>query len=96
MIPDYSSRTLDDLTSLVGKRAVVTGGAQGIGAATVARLAEAGADVLVTDIDEVGAAAMAATVAQQTGRKVISTRIDIGDTSTIVAAADLCVEKLGG
>ncbi|MDA2968065.1 MAG: SDR family NAD(P)-dependent oxidoreductase, partial [Actinomycetota bacterium] len=91
MIPDYSSRTLHDLTSLVGKRAVVTGGAQGIGAATVARLAEAGADVLVTDIDEVGAATLAAAVAQQTGRKVISTRIDIGDTSSIVAAADLCV-----
>ena len=47
MIPDYSSRTLNDLASLAGKRAVVTGGAKGIGAATVARLAEAGADVLV-------------------------------------------------
>jgi NAD(P)-dependent dehydrogenase (short-subunit alcohol dehydrogenase family) len=96
MIPDYSSRTLNDLTSLVGKRAVVTGGARGIGAAAVARLAEAGADVLVTDIDEAGAAATATAVAQLTGRQVLSTRIDIGDTSTIVAAADLCVEKLGG
>ena len=96
MIPDYSSRTLNDLTSLAGKRAVVTGGAKGIGAATVARLAEAGADVLVTDIDEAGAAATASAIAKQTGRQVLSTRIDIGDTSTIVAAADLCVEKLGG
>jgi NAD(P)-dependent dehydrogenase (short-subunit alcohol dehydrogenase family) len=96
MISDYSSRTLNDLTSLAGKRAVVTGGAKGIGAATVARLAEAGADVLVTDIDEAGAAATASAVAKQTGRNILSTRIDIGDTSTIVAAADLCVEKLGG
>jgi len=36
---------------LVGRRAVVTGGAGGIGAATCALLAEHGADVVVADID---------------------------------------------
>ncbi|WP_375427802.1 SDR family NAD(P)-dependent oxidoreductase [uncultured Sphingomonas sp.] len=38
------------------KRAVVTGGASGIGRATALRLAEEGAQVLIGDIDEQGAA----------------------------------------
>jgi len=45
--------------SLAGRRALVTGGASGIGAACVQRLAEAGADVTVADIDEAGAKAVA-------------------------------------
>jgi NAD(P)-dependent dehydrogenase (short-subunit alcohol dehydrogenase family) len=37
------------------RRAIVTGGASGIGRATAARLAADGIDVLVTDVDEAGA-----------------------------------------
>lgn len=96
MIPDHSSRNLTDLTSLVGKRAVVTGGARGIGAATVARLAEAGAEVLVADIDEQGAAATADAIATRFGRKFSSCRIDVADTSSIIAAAEFCLTQLGG
>lgn len=43
-----------------GKRAVVTGGASGIGAATARRLAAEGAWVLIGDIDVAGAEAIAA------------------------------------
>jgi 3-hydroxybutyrate dehydrogenase len=49
--------------SLHGRKALVTGGASGIGAATVRALAARGAHVVVTDVDEVGAAALAAEVA---------------------------------
>jgi len=42
-----------------GKRAVVTGGASGIGRATALRLAEEGAAVIVGDIDEAGGRALA-------------------------------------
>lgn len=45
----------------VGKRAVVTGGASGIGRATALRLAAEGAEVVIGDIDEAGAARTAAT-----------------------------------
>ena len=96
MIDDHSERSLHDLWSLAGRRAVVTGGAAGIGAATVRRLAEAGADVVVADIDESGAARTAVEVAGITGRRVISTRLDVADTATVVATADTCVERFGG
>jgi len=45
--------------NVAGKIAAVTGGASGIGAALARRLSEAGATVIVADLDEVGAAAVA-------------------------------------
>ena len=48
-----------DNGSLTERRAIVTGGASGIGKATAVALAELGADVVVTDIDEDGGAAVA-------------------------------------
>ena len=45
--------------SLAGRRALVTGGASGIGAATVRALAARGAHVVVADIDTSGATALA-------------------------------------
>ena len=47
---------------LAGRRAIVTGGASGIGRATAFALARLGADVVVTDIDEAGGANVAAEV----------------------------------
>ena len=50
-IPDLSSLPLASLYSLAGRSAVVTGAAWGLGKATARRLAEAGASVLIADID---------------------------------------------
>ncbi|GAA3733382.1 NAD(P)-dependent dehydrogenase (short-subunit alcohol dehydrogenase family) [Spinactinospora alkalitolerans] len=47
------------MTRFTGRVAIVTGGASGFGAATVARLAEEGARVLVADVDGAHAAAVA-------------------------------------
>jgi len=46
---------LKDLLNLQGKAAIVTGGAKGIGYGISYRLAEAGAKVLIADMDEAGA-----------------------------------------
>ncbi|NNM05896.1 MAG: SDR family oxidoreductase [Gemmatimonadetes bacterium] len=43
---------ISDLTSLQGRVAVITGGASGIGLGVAARLAEAGAEVALLDIDD--------------------------------------------
>ena len=48
------------MSRLDGRLAVVTGGAGGIGSAICRRLAEEGSEVVVTDLDEVGAATLAA------------------------------------
>jgi NAD(P)-dependent dehydrogenase (short-subunit alcohol dehydrogenase family) len=50
-IPDVSERSISDLLSLKGRVAVVTGGAAGIGYAISDRLAEAGAHVLIGDLN---------------------------------------------
>jgi NAD(P)-dependent dehydrogenase (short-subunit alcohol dehydrogenase family) len=50
---------MTDELDLTDRRAIVTGGASGIGRATARMLAAAGADVVVTDIDEPGGARVA-------------------------------------
>lgn len=47
---------------IAGKSAIVTGGAMGIGFGVVSRYVEAGANVLIADLDADGAAARAATL----------------------------------
>lgn len=96
MIADHSSRSLDDLWSLTGRRAVVTGAARGIGARIALRLAEAGASVLLADLDATLATTTAAEITSITGSTTDATFIDISDTSSIVAAADRVVATWGG
>jgi len=87
---------LTDLLSLAGRRAVVTGAAQGLGKAIAARLAEAGADLLLIDLNEDAAREAAAELADRYGVRVASTRADVTDAASVAAAADLAVVELGG
>ena len=95
-VADVSNRSLAELVSLAGRVAVVTGAAWGLGKATARRLAEAGASVLIGDIDEEKAAATAAEISQAYGARVLSVRMDVTDSSAIAAAADLAMRELGG
>lgn len=95
IVPDVSEHPLADLLSLRGRRAVVTGAAWGLGKATARRLAEAGAAVLIADIDEEAAKAAADELAKRFETTVLATRMDAGDTESIRAAVTLAVAELG-
>ena len=69
-----------------GKRAVVTGGASGIGRATALRLAEEGAYVLVGDIDEAAATELAETSNGRIGWR----RCDVTQAEEIQALVEAC------
>ena len=93
---DVSDRSLTDLLSLTGRHAVVTGAAQGLGKAIAARLAEAGADLVLVDLNEDAARAAAVELADRFGVRALGTRADVSDSASLAAAADLAVAELGG
>lgn len=65
-----------------GRKALVTGGASGIGAAIVRRLASEGAQVTIGDVDTDGAAEVAA----EAGAEVV--RLDVTDPASARAAVE--------
>ncbi len=68
-----------------GRKAFVTGGARGIGAAIATRLAAEGAEVMIGDLDATAAARLAATI----GARAVA--LDVADT----AAAARAIESAG-
>jgi NAD(P)-dependent dehydrogenase (short-subunit alcohol dehydrogenase family) len=93
--PDVSDRSLNELISLEGRSAAVTGGARGLGQAAARRLAEAGAAVMIGDVDSVAAELAAEELAKQCGSDVLSATVDVSDSSSIAAMADAAVSAFG-
>jgi 3-hydroxybutyrate dehydrogenase len=79
-------------SALAGKRAIVTGGASGIGAAVARRLAAEGAHVVVCDLDGDGAKEVAEEIAGE------AWVIDLSETSSLTELsleADVLVNNAG-
>ncbi|MFI1731480.1 SDR family NAD(P)-dependent oxidoreductase [Streptomyces acidicola] len=95
-MPDVSSHSLAELTNLRDRRVVVTGGGRGLGRAIAARLAEAGARVLVGDIDAGLARAAAADLADRYGTDVLGVEMDVTDSDDVREAADLAAARWSG
>jgi NAD(P)-dependent dehydrogenase (short-subunit alcohol dehydrogenase family) len=95
-IADVSTKSIAELVSLAGRSAVVTGGAQGLGRAIARRLAEAGASVLIGDLNVELAQAAADELSRASDAKVIACRMDVADQGSVAAAADLALAQLGG
>ncbi|GGE23314.1 sorbitol dehydrogenase [Aureimonas endophytica] len=77
---------------LQDKVAIVTGGAQGIGAAMARALADEGAHVVIADI----ALDRAEATAKSLGGKAMGVHLDVSDTASIQAMVGRVVEALGG
>lgn len=75
---------------------VVTGGARGIGAATVARVAETGTDVIVADTLVEAGTATAERVAAETGQRVRFVETDVADDASVEALAAAVAEEFDG
>jgi NAD(P)-dependent dehydrogenase (short-subunit alcohol dehydrogenase family) len=77
------------------KNAIVTGGASGIGRATVRRFVAEGANVLIADRNLAGAEQLARELAGS-GRKLVAHRIDVSDEAQVDAMVERAVRELGG
>lgn len=80
------------LEELAGKRAIVTGGATGIGFAIARQFHDAGMRVAIADLDE--AAAVAA--AQRLGPLHLGIKIDVRERASVTAAFESIVQHFGG
>lgn len=76
---------------LTGRRALVTGGAQGLGEGMAQALAEAGARVMVADVQEAGQE-----TAARLGEGHGFVRLDVTDDANWESAVAETVERLGG
>lgn len=87
-------KTLQELLNLSDKAAIVTGGAKGIGCGIAYRLAEAGAKVLVADLDKVAAQKTAQELTDK-GWLAESFEVDVSVETQVKAMIDTCKERFG-
>jgi NAD(P)-dependent dehydrogenase (short-subunit alcohol dehydrogenase family) len=77
---------------LAGKVAVVTGGASGLGQATVELFVKESAAVVIADVDVDAGEELARTLGDAAAFK----RTDVADADSVQAAVDFAVERFGG
>jgi NAD(P)-dependent dehydrogenase (short-subunit alcohol dehydrogenase family) len=94
-VRDVSDVPLSDLLRLDGRAAVVTGAAKGIGAATAGRLAEAGANLVLGDLDEAAVGALAESLMERWPVKAVPVPLDVADSASVIAAADRAMAEFG-
>jgi len=87
-----ASRSLHELISLADRVAVVTGAAHGVGTAIVARLVEAGARVVLADLDTGGAEAAAEALP---AGSAAHHGVDVTSSASVADLADFAVDSFG-
>jgi NAD(P)-dependent dehydrogenase (short-subunit alcohol dehydrogenase family) len=94
-IADVSDQPLARLTSLKDRVAVVTGAAKGIGLAVCRRFAEAGAHIVLADIDKTEMDKAAAALAKDFGVRAEAVVADVTDEKALIALADAAMRVMG-
>ncbi|WP_332692523.1 SDR family NAD(P)-dependent oxidoreductase [Bosea sp. (in: a-proteobacteria)] len=84
------------MTRMTGKKALVTGGSRGIGAAIALRLAQEGADVAITYERARDKAEAVVGQIRALGRKAVALQADNADPAAVKAAVDTAAKELGG
>ena len=84
------------MNELLGKKALVTGGSRGIGAATAIALAAAGADVALTYNSSAEAAAEVVKEIETLGRRGFAFEVDAADAVAVADGVARAADQLGG
>jgi NAD(P)-dependent dehydrogenase (short-subunit alcohol dehydrogenase family) len=90
-----SDSVLRSLFSVPDKVAIVTGAASGIGKATARLMADAGAKVVIADLDLAGAEAVATDIVAG-GGEAIGVAADVAEEEQVLAMTARAVEAFGG
>lgn len=80
---------------LLDRMALVTGGAQGLGAALALRLAEEGCDVAIADLNLDQTTATAHTIAAATGRRCLPLAVNVADENQVRSMVESTTAALG-
>ena len=95
-IADVTCKSIQELVSLAGRNAIVTGGGRGLGKAIAQRLAEAGANIVIGDRETESAEQTAEEIRHKYGVDTMGVYMDVAKTHTIKAIAEQAVTELGG
>jgi 2-deoxy-D-gluconate 3-dehydrogenase len=87
--------TVLDEFRLDGSVALVTGAAGGLGSAFAAAMAEAGADVVVADVDAEGAAMVADDLESRTDAATLALDVDVTDEAAVEGMVAATLDRFG-
>ena len=90
------STPLPELIDLTGRTAIVTGGAMGIGLGIACRLHEAGANVVVADLDSGAAERAAEALRAQRAHSALAVSCDVSDAESVERMVGAAVDAFGG
>ena len=88
--------SLPELIDLTGRTAIVTGGAMGIGLGIARRLHEAGASVVVADLDAAAGEQAAEALRAQRTDSALAAHCDVSDSESVERVLHATVETFGG